>query len=149
MIFVTVGTTKFDELVKEVDKIAPRFKEKIIIQIGNGNYRPKNCKYFNFNPELNRYLKNADLIISHGGAGTIFEALNMKKNIICVENPDVNDSHQGDLLKKLEDERYLIWCKDVHDIEGSIALSKKFQYKKYVPQKCTIGNTIIKFLERK
>jgi len=147
MIFVTVGTTKFDKLVKEVDKIAPGLRRKVIIQIGDGTYKPKNCRYFNFNPKLNRFLEDADLIISHGGAGTIFEALNMRKKLICIENPNVNDSHQWDLLKKLEDEKYLIWCKNVSKIRDSIVLSRTFKYRKYVIPKCTINEDIIKFLK--
>jgi len=40
VIFVTIGTGKFEELVKEVDKFANQSKEKIIIQIGKGGYEP-------------------------------------------------------------------------------------------------------------
>ena len=42
MIFVTVGTGKFELLVREMDKIASKLKERVIIQIGNGDYEPKN-----------------------------------------------------------------------------------------------------------
>lgn len=147
MIFVTVGTTRFDTLVKEVDKIAPSLKTKVVIQRGNGSYQPKNCKYFDFDSQLNKYIEHADLVISHGGAGTIFEALNMKKKLICVENPNVNDSHQWDLLQQLHEEGYIIWCKNAHRIKESIELSKKFRYKRYVAPRCTIADEIVKFLK--
>ena len=43
-----IGTGKFETLVKEIDKVAPKLKDKITIQIGSGSYIPKNCKWFRF-----------------------------------------------------------------------------------------------------
>jgi beta-1,4-N-acetylglucosaminyltransferase len=144
MIFVTVGTTyKFDELIREIDKIAPLIKEDIIIQIGKSNYIPKNCKYFRFTKSLIPYFKKANLIISHGGAGTTYEVLKIGKKLISVENRDVNDAHQWDLLKKLSDKKYTIWCKDVSKIHEAIKLAEKHKLKKYAQPKCSINKKII------
>ena len=63
MIFVTVGTTHFDELVETVDKLAEKLKEKCTIQIGVGKYIPKNCKWFRFKSSLKNYYKNSDLFL--------------------------------------------------------------------------------------
>jgi len=147
MIFVTVGTTKFDELIKEMDKIAPALKEKVVIQIGRSAYKPKNCEYFDFKTDLSRYFKDADIIISHGGAGTTFEVLGLNKKLISIENTNVLDSHQWDLLSQLAKDKHLIWCKNISKIKEYIKLAKKFKYKKYVPPKCTIDKEIVEFLK--
>lgn len=147
MIFVTAGTTYgFENLVKEIDNIAPKLKEEIIIQLGNTKYRPKNCKYFTFKPNIISYFKKANLVIAHGGAGTTYEVLSLGKKLISVENKNVNDAHQWDLLKKLSDEKYLIWCKDEKSIMESINKAKTFKFKRYVQPKCDIHKKIIRFL---
>jgi beta-1,4-N-acetylglucosaminyltransferase len=146
MIFATVGTTQFDELVEAMDKIAPKLNEEVVIQIGNRKYIPKNCKYFTFDEDLLKYFKNANIIISHGGAGITFEVLNLGKKLISIENPHVLGGHQGDLLGRLSQAGYLIWCKDLNKIENCIKDAKKMKIKKYVRPECEIGRTIVGWL---
>ncbi|HIJ01802.1 TPA: glycosyltransferase [Candidatus Woesearchaeota archaeon] len=146
MIYVTIGTTQFDELIIAIDKIASKIDENIIIQIGKGKYIPKNYQYFRFTKNPKKYYKKANLVIAHGGAGTTFEVLNLQKKLISVANNKVPDSHQGDLLKKLSEENYIIWCKDVSKICDSITQSKKFRFKKYVKPECTIHKIIMRLL---
>jgi len=150
MIFVTVGTTyAFDDLVKAVDEIAPSIKEKIIIQTGTGTYVPQNCEYFHFKANLKKYIQKASIVISHGGAGASYEILTMGKKLISVENLDVNDSHQWDLLSKLEEKGYILWCRDLKDLSKQIHKIKKMKFKKYIPPKCEIHRVIQRFLEAK
>jgi beta-1,4-N-acetylglucosaminyltransferase len=150
MIFVTVGTTYgFDELVKAVDELAISIDEKIIVQTGNSKYIPQNCEYFTFKPNLNQYIKKARLVISHGGAGTSYEILTIGKKLISVENPDVNDSHQWDLLSKLDEEGYIVWCKDIKDLRKLIKKAMTMKFKRYFPPRCEIHHVIQNFLEDK
>ena len=147
-IFVTVGTGKFDELVRGVDKIATKIKERIVIQIGSGDYIPKNCRYFRFKQSLEEYYKKSWVIISHGGAGTTYELLNKNKKIIGVVNLNRTDSHQEDILKALSEQRYLIWCKDLNKISESIEKARKFKFEKYKVPECKIHEKINEFLEK-
>src|SRR5207244_11017292 len=41
MIFVTVGTTAFDALVRRMDELVPVLDEEVICQIGIGSYTPR------------------------------------------------------------------------------------------------------------
>jgi Uncharacterized conserved protein len=80
-VFVTVGTTLFEELIKKFDEedVLNALKEagytKIIYQIGKGTYEPSNYKkidnfqgeFFRFKPSLIDDLKQADLVVSHCG----------------------------------------------------------------------------------
>ena len=146
MIFATVGTTRFDELVEAIDNIVPTLNEKVVIQIGNQKNVPLNCEYFTFDDDLLKYYKKADIVIAHGGAGTIFEVLNLGKKLIAVENPNTLGGHQGDLLGKLSKEGYLTWCKDLNKIEHCIQDAKKQVTKQYVRPECKIGEMIVEFL---
>jgi beta-1,4-N-acetylglucosaminyltransferase len=145
-IFVTVGTGKFDELVKNIDDLGKNKEYVFTIQFGNGEYEPKNCKSFKYEMNLDRYYKKAGLIISHGGAGTIYELLGKNKKIIGVANLKRTDSHQEEILKALSEEGYLIWCKDVKNIKESIAIAKKFKFKRYNIPKCNISEKIVEFI---
>lgn len=146
MIFVTVGTTQFDELVEAIDKIAPEVNDNIIVQIGNSKYIPKNCKYFTFAASLLKYFTEANIIVAHGGAGITFEVLNIGKTLISVENPHVLDGHQRDLLGQLSQEGYLIWCKDLSKIKNYIEYASDINLKKYVRPECRIGKMITEWL---
>ncbi|MBI2084166.1 MAG: hypothetical protein HYT70_00930 [Candidatus Aenigmarchaeota archaeon] len=146
MIFVIAGEPSFEELIKEIDRIVPELKEPVIAQIGNGKYIPKNCKWFRVHFPLYPYYKKADIIVSHHGAGTIFEVLKFHKKLICVEN--AFKGRNPDLMSELSKGGYLIDCKKISDLKKCISLARKTKIKKYKSPKCEIGETIIKFLNR-
>lgn len=143
MIFVTVGTVQFEDLVRKIDEIAKNSKEKFIVQIGEGKYVPKNCRWFRFKTPLTEYFKKSKLVITHGGAGTLFECLNLGVRIIAVPNLKAKAGHQLDLVYELDKEGYIIAC-DLNDLEKIIY--EKRQLKKYIKVECTIGKEIEKFL---
>jgi len=147
MIFVSVGTGKFDELIEAVDKIAHSLKEKIIAQIGEGGYKPKNMEYFRYKETLLPYDKKARLIITHGGAGRIYELLAMNKRIIGIANTNRTDDHQMDILKALSRQNFIIWCKESEDLKEIIKNSKKFKLKRYKKPECSIAKKIRDYIK--
>jgi beta-1,4-N-acetylglucosaminyltransferase len=114
MIFVTVGTWKFDELVQTVDRAVGSglLEQEVIIQIGCGSYEPVHCEYFRSVNSLQPYYDRADLVVSHGGA-TTFEVLSRGLSLISVANPQVQDNHQHEFLAALERQGYLCYCRDL------------------------------------
>jgi UDP-N-acetylglucosamine transferase subunit ALG13 len=115
MILVTVGTQvhDFKRLFSYLEKIVT--DEEIIVQYGHSSYN-LNYKSFSFDDNLNQYIKDASLIICHGGAGTIVEALKLNKKIIAVPrlkgfNEHV-DNHQLELCNKLYLDNYLMVAAD-------------------------------------
>ena len=111
MIFVAIGTTFFDTLIKYMDNLSLDLNEKVIMQIGRSKYVPLNCEYFRFVPSLVPYYERASLIVSHGGLGILTEVLERRLPLIAVEDPNQPDRHQRELLSVWEREGYLIWCK--------------------------------------
>jgi len=147
-IFVTVGTGKFDLLIKEVDTIALKFNPTIIAQIGKGKFIPKNITYFRFKESLMDEYQKADLIIAHAGAGTTYEVLGLGKKIIIVPNLNRTDSHQLDIVKKLSEEGYLIGCKKINDLSKILKDIKNTKFKKYFLPKNNIISIIKKYIDK-
>eukprot|EP01132_Coremiostelium_polycephalum_P005339 gene5339-6659_t len=107
-VFVTVGTTLFDELIDVVDDLkfhqilSDLGYDRLLIQIGN--YTKKSLKYsikeqqqqqpqktiknfesyyYDYKATLQNDMENSTLIISHGGSGSLLETLSIDKP--CVE----------------------------------------------------------------
>lgn len=121
MIFVTVGThfQGFDRLIKKMDEIAPEINEEIIMQIGPTDYEPKNTRWFKFSSyeaTLN-LIKKSDIVICHGGAGTLLDCLGFNKKILIVprlgELEESCDGHEFELATAIKDKNISI----VHDID--------------------------------
>ena len=146
MIFVAVGTTDFDALIKKMDEIAPRLPEKVIVQIGNGQYVPQNCQYIRFAPSLAPYYDRATIVVSHGGLGIITEALERGKKLIGVENTACHGAHQRELLSTLSEEGYLIWCRNLDDLPKALEYVRCHEPKRYTAPGCEIHTMIGQFL---
>ncbi|UCH70509.1 MAG: hypothetical protein JSV29_00550 [Candidatus Bathyarchaeota archaeon] len=146
MILVTVGTERFDDLVKTMDEIALELGEEVTIQIGKGEYEPKNCRYFRFSSHMDRYFEKANLIVTHGGAGTLFELLEKNRKIIGISNPEKPNQHQKEILKALSQQSYLIWCRDVKRLKETVENARKVKIKKYRKPECQIAEIITRKL---
>lgn len=110
MIFVTVGSTYFDELIREVDRLveAGTLSEPVICQIGTGKYIPRNCEWFRFTSEFDRYLRSCSLLITHGGM-TALEAVWQEIEFVAVANATISGNHQVHFLKTLEEQFGILW----------------------------------------
>lgn len=148
MIFVTVGSTDFDPLVAKMDALAPALGTRVVAQIGLGRYVPGNVDYFRFAASLDRYYEEAELVVGHGGFGTIVEALERGKKLVCVVNPTTYDRHQEHLLRIFEEQRYLVWCRDLERLGEAISLAKNRQFAAYQLPECHIQEVIIDYLVR-
>jgi beta-1,4-N-acetylglucosaminyltransferase len=146
MIFVTVGSTDFDPLIKQMDELAPELGHEVVMQIGMGQYAPKNARHFRFAPSLDPYLAQADLIVGHGGLGTIVEALEQGKKLVCVVNPTTYDRHQEHLLRLFAAQNHLVWCQELADLSQAIRQAQQTQLTPYRPPECHIHEVIEQFL---
>ncbi len=126
MIFVSVGTHpgQFDRLVKRIDEIAPKIKEKIIIQRGFTKYIPKNAESFTFTSNLEPYFKKARLVISHSATSTLEFVLFNKKPLITVPRQKkfgehIND-HQVEFAEFLETKTGVKAIIDINDLNAEL-----------------------------
>ena len=145
-LFVTVGSTDFDDLIEAVDALIPELGYSGIMQIGHGKYEPTNLPYFRFLPSLEEIYTKANLAIAHGGLATTIEILKQRIRLVSVTNPDRYDKHQDDLISILAEQDYLVWCRNLKDLNQSISIALEKKIKLYHPPKCRIHTVIKKFL---
>ena len=149
MIFCTVGTTEFDDLVRALDELAPALAEPVIFQIGQGRYEPRNGEWFRFAPDLSGYIQEASLVIAHGGFGTTVEALYAGATLISVPNPDRFDKHQEQIIRQFGAEGYLIPCFHLDDLPAAIEKARTTTLRPYLPPETTLHLEIRASLEEK
>ena len=151
IIFVTVGNGKFNPLVEELDRLKEEGKitQDVIIQIGHGSYKPKLCQWFTFDQDLSKYYQQADLVISHGGPGTVFEILRLRKNLIALPNRDRTDPrHQVEYLEAMAKETTsLLYCEKVNDLAQTLQKAETHLFAPYQQPACTMHKVVSNFLE--
>jgi beta-1,4-N-acetylglucosaminyltransferase len=123
MIFVTVGTTHFDDLIREVDRLLECgvVRDRVYAQIGSGSYVPRHAEWVRYLENIRQVEEEADLVICHGGVGSVFELLYLDKDFIAVPNPELPDGHQAELLSALIEEGWCTCCFDLRDLGALIA----------------------------
>lgn len=118
LIFVTIGTTiPFDGLIREIDRAVAeeRLPRKVVCQIGSGEFHPVHCKFFRYKPNLEQELDRADLVITHGGTGSVITMLDRGVPFLAVANPDAAGDHQREFLKKMGEEYGVFWTDSVRE----------------------------------
>lgn len=130
MIFVTVGTHEqgMDRLLIELDRLIENkiIEDEVIAQIGYSEYRPKNYEYRELigYDEMDKLVKKADIVITHGGPGSIFHAIHYKKiPIVIPRNPEYDehvDDHQILFCKRLEKNKRIIPVYDIKELSNSV-----------------------------
>jgi beta-1,4-N-acetylglucosaminyltransferase len=121
IVFVTVGTTDFDPLLRAADEAAPRFGLPVEFQIGIGAYEPKNGPWVRHAPSLDPYYDRARVVVAHGGAGTILEVLRRGIPLVSADNRDRPDQHQRDLIGHMAEQGRLIWCEELRRLDEAVA----------------------------
>ncbi|KAJ8407173.1 hypothetical protein AAFF_G00288490 [Aldrovandia affinis] len=122
-VFVTVGTTSFDELIECVTSeeatqvLSALGYEKLVLQVGRGSVVPDAGSFaglqvdvFRFKGSIAEDMRDADLVISHAGAGSCLEALGARRPLLVVVNDRLMDNHQLELAKQLHSDSHLLYC---------------------------------------
>lgn len=114
MIFVCLGTQdkSFERLLNTIEK--SNIQDKIIAQIGFTNFNSGKMELYKYldKDEFSRYLNEADIVITHGGVGTIMEALSLNKKIIAcprlAKYHEHQNDHQIEIIKTFAEKKYLL-----------------------------------------
>ena len=158
MILVLLGTqnNSFIRLLKEIDKLIDNgiIKDEVIIQAGYTKYESTNMKIMDLisKEELDKYRKNADIIITHGGVGSIISSIKENKKVIAVPRlhkylEHVND-HQTQIVQMFNKKGYIIGLNEVNELEGAIKRIKDFKPVKYEQNNERILKVISEFIDK-
>ncbi len=131
-IFVTVGNTQYNSLIKAIDEILPSDEFDITIQLADGKYTPVNHEFFRYTQDIKSYFDDADVIITHAGAGTVFQLLEDKAKMVVIPNHERIDAHQLDLAQYVDNNRFASVCYDLDNIKACVNASVENKYTEYV-----------------
>uniref|UniRef100_A0A2M3ZDC5 UDP-N-acetylglucosamine transferase subunit ALG13 n=1 Tax=Anopheles braziliensis TaxID=58242 RepID=A0A2M3ZDC5_9DIPT len=124
-VFVTVGTTQFEELVESVlstevlQQLETLGCETLTIQRGKGatpdlpdiQKRTKiRLTSYDLKPAIGDDIRQADLVISHAGAGSCIEVLEAGRPLVVVVNESLMNNHQTELAERLNRDDHLFYC---------------------------------------
>lgn len=145
MILVLLGTQNkpFSRILKAISKEINNgnIKDKVIAQIGCTEFDDQNMELFDYKDkeELNKLIKKADVVITHGGVGTIIECLDYNKKIIAVPRLKKYKEHTNDhQLQIVEEFSKLGFIKALNDFDKLPDLLKEI--KTFKPAKFKSNN---------
>lgn len=152
MILVTLGTQdkQFTRILRSIDNqiVKGNIKDKVIVQAGFTKYHSKNMIIRDFMDmkELEKLQKQADLIITHGGVGSIIGPLKYHKKIIAVprlkEFGEHTNDHQLQIINNFENAGYIIALKNLNNIDKALKQARNFEPKTYTPNDKILKETV-------
>ncbi len=141
MILVVLGTQdkQFTRLLEAVDREIEKgvIKDRVVVQAGQTKYESKNMEIFDLvpAPEFNKLMDEADLIITHGGAGTILTGIKKGKKIIAAarlaQYKEHHNDHQKQIIGEFASRGYIMELRDFNKLGTMIQKMKNFKPKKF------------------
>ena len=158
MILVLLGTqnNSFNRLLEKLEKCIKNriINDEVIVQAGYTKFNSDYMKTFDFISTTDLYdlQRKADIIITHGGVGSIVSSLKMNKKIIAVprlhEYGEHVNNHQIDIVEMFGKKCYIIACKEVDKLEDALKKVKNFVPEKYESGTSNIINIIESYINK-
>lgn len=153
MILVILGTQDkaFPRILEAVDREIEKgtIKDRVVVQAGQTKYESNNMEIFDLlpAPEFDKLVQDADLIITHGGVGSILSAIKKGKKVIAcarlAKYHEHHNDHQKQIICEFEKQGYILALKDFNKLGKMIEKSKSFKPKRF---ESNTGN-MIKLIE--
>lgn len=154
LIFVTVGSQKFqfNRLLQEIDSLIEKKKinsNDVFAQTGYSTYKPK---YFSHKPFLNKeeflgLMDKSEIIITHGGTGSIINGVKKEKKVIGVPRnakyEEHVDNHQFEIVEEFTSFNMIYGLSDVSELEDALDKIRDMSFRTYESN----TNNVIKILE--
>ena len=157
MILVLLGTqnNSFVRLLKALqDNInQKRINDEVIVQAGFTKFSSKDMKIFKFisKDELSELQEKADLIITHGGVGSIVSSLKKGKKVLVVPRlkkygEHVNN-HQLQIARRFGQEGYVKYIINLKLLDKLIKSMEKFKPKSYESNESNVITIIENYID--
>ena len=158
MILVMLGTqnNSFNRLLEKIEELIKNdvIKDNVIVQAGYTKFKSDDMQIFDLIPreKLEKYQNQADLIITHGGVGSIITSLKLGKKVIAIprlhEYGEHVNNHQIEIVELFDNKGYIIGCMDLEKLEEALKKVKEFEPKKYELDNHKMLNIIDEFIEK-
>lgn len=154
MILVTLGTQdkSFVRLLNMLEESLHDLKieDEVIVQAGYTEFKSDRMRVFDYidMKEFDELLKKADLLITHGGVGTIVTALKMGKKVIAsprlAQYGEHHNDHQCQIIDSFCEKGYILSCVSVEQMKSAILASKEFTPQPFISNQQAFLNLIRK-----
>lgn len=142
MILVTLGTQdkKFYRLLEAIQENIDNgnIKDEVVVQAGcSSDFKSKNMKIFDLISidDFEDLLKKCDVLITHGGVGSIILGLKNNKKVIAAprlkEYGEHTNNHQLQIIENFSKEGYIKALNDFNELGEIIKNINDFIPKKY------------------
>lgn len=158
MIFITLGSQKFqfNRLLEAVDNLVEKgiIEEEVFAQSGYSDYEPKHFKYKKFmnRDEFANMEEKADIVITHGGTGSIIGAIKKGKKVIALPRlakyGEHVDDHQIQLIMEFKNQNLICGLNDCNEIEEGINYVNNHEFGTYKSNTQNIINSIESFIQK-
>lgn len=141
MILITLGTqdkqfTRLLNVVQEqIDK--GNIKDKVIVQAGHTKYNSKDMEIVDLidREKFSDLIKDCDLLITHGGVGSIITGLQNNKKVIVAPRLSKYDEHMNDhqiqITENFSKVGYILPLYENDDLEKVLENVKTFKSRKF------------------
>ena len=153
MILVTLGTQdkSFKRLLCAIQDAIDKkiIHDKVVVQAGCTKFESKDMEIFDLIPydKFDYYINKCDLLITHGGVGSIITGLKKGKIVIACprlkEFKEHTNNHQLEIIDILSKQNYIIALNDPKDIKEALEKAKRFKPKRFKSN----TNNIIKIVK--
>jgi UDP-N-acetylglucosamine transferase subunit ALG13 len=144
-VFVTAGSSEpFDDLIRVIDAIVAKHGWQGRAQIGDGSFRPVSLQWYNFRSSIKPDMEWADIIITHSGSSTLFEAIRTGKKIVAVHNP-ASKRTSLDAVQWASTNNFCLY-KTLEDLPDALSHIEAFTPAEYSVSPCQIAESVMAFL---
>lgn len=157
MVLVLLGTQNndFTRLLKAVQENIDNkvIEDEVVVQAGFTKFDSRDMKIFDFidKEKLFELIDKADLIITHGGVGSIIASLKKGKKVIVVPRQkkygEHVNNHQLQIAKKFEHDGYVKYALDLNELGNIILEMKDFKPKKFENNKSNVVSIVENFID--
>lgn len=141
MILITLGTQdkQFTRLLDVVQNEISKgnIKDKVVVQAGHTKYESKDMKIFDLidREKFSKLISECDILITHGGVGSIITGLQNNKKVIVVPRLAKYDEHMNDhqlqITENFSKAGYILPLYENDDLEKVLKDIKSFKPKKF------------------
>ena len=158
-ILVSVGASEFsfERLLRIIDELCEEGVldgNHIIAQKGAASYTPEHYRSFDLigRDEYQKYMEQADVIISHAGTGSVIPALKIGKKVIVfprlAKYGEHVDNHQLELADVFTYAGYTLCATNKEELQACIRSLDGFTPPPFQSNTVNMNRLIIDFIER-
>lgn len=159
MILVTLGTQdkSFKRLLDAVQMQINKgnIKDRVVVQAGYTKFVSKDMEIFDLigTDQFNALISECEILITHGGVGSIISGLNNHKVVIAAARlkkyEEHDNDHQLQIIEQMTKDGYILKLSNFNKLDEVLKKAKTFKPKEYISNTDHMIKLIDNFINKK